>query len=235
MKQPDNLPLEERLTCIRETVSQNVALAGRNPEDIRIMAVTKNVPAEQVNQAVKWGISFLGENRVQEYLEKRAYYCLPSGEVHFIGHLQRNKVKYIIDKVDMIQSVSSLELAEEIQKRAMARRKAMRVLLEINISEEQSKSGFFESETEQAVEKILSMSFLQLEGMMCIPAKNNAEASFVKMRELYDRIRFRYRGDLNFQFLSMGMSADYSLAVREGSNLIRLGTAIFGQRNTGGK
>lgn len=225
--------VSERLREIRERVAESAARCGRTNE-VRLMAVTKTVPPEVVNAALKEGIDLIGENRVQEYLSKRDEYSLCGTEVHLIGHLQSNKVKYIIDKVNAIESVDSLKLAREIDSCAGAAGRRMDILLEVNIGSEESKSGFLRQELNAAVEEISALPNVCLKGLMCIPPRGESERYFPVMEELFGELRARYSDRLDLRWLSMGMSADYELAVRHGSNIIRLGTAIFGQRNIGG-
>lgn len=229
---PSDYEIEENIKEIRERLGECAVRSGRKPEDIRLMAVTKTVPPERVNQAIACGIRLLGENRVQEFLDKRGQYDGRAGEIHFIGHLQTNKVKYIIDKVTMIESVDSVKLAEEIERRAKQAGKRMPVLLEVNIGEEESKSGFSVGGVQAAAEQIATFEHVALSGLMAIPPKEDSRRCFARMRELFEKMRAAAYGGEGFSTLSMGMSGDYEEAVLQGSNLIRLGTAIFGARTT---
>jgi len=229
VKHPDE-EIVSRLSHIRERAGESAEKSGRRAEDIRILAVTKTVPPEKVNIALKNGIRWIGENRVQEFLEKREKYCADISQTHFIGHLQSNKIKYIIEKVAMIESVDSIGLAGEIERLAAAREIIMEVLLEINISDEESKSGFSAGEAEEAVKRAASLPHLRVKGMMCIPERGRGDYWFPKARELFETLRAKNIPGADFRWLSMGMSADYEQAILHGSNLIRLGTAIFGER-----
>lgn len=226
--------IPQRIAEIRERIETAAASCGRKAEDIRLMAVTKTIAPEVVNLALQEGIDLIGENRVQEFLSKFEQYSPKGMDVHFIGHLQSNKVKYIIDKVSLIESVDSVKLANEISACAASLGIKMDILIEVNIGSEESKNGFFMQDLDTAVEEISALPNICLKGMMCIPPRDESERCFSQMEELYFRMRERYSQQMDFSYLSMGMSADYELAIRHGSNIIRLGTAIFGQRNIGG-
>ena len=205
----------------------------RSPdEEIRLMAVTKTVAPEKINFAVSKGVTLLGENRVQEYLSKKDSYD-SSAEVHFIGHLQTNKVKYIIDSVSMIQSVDSLKLAEEIDRRAGSIGKVMDILIEVNIGEEESKSGIDSGALKELVSEIRKLENIRLRGLMAIPPIGADESVFEEMHKLYEELKSMGTELPNAMIdtLSMGMSGDYELAIKHGSNLVRIGSALFGARN----
>lgn len=226
--------ISDRLKAIKENVFAAAAKSNRRGEDIQIMAVTKTVPPEVVNIAIENGITLLGENRVQEYLSKQGQYHASPEQIHFIGHLQTNKVQYIIEKVSMIESVSSLSLAQEIDKRAGLASKIMDVLIQVNIAQEASKSGFSPEEALAAVLHISNYKNIKIKGLMCIPPKENAAFYLDKMGELFCQMKTQKLGDASMNILSMGMSGDYEEAILHHSNIIRLGSAIFGQRNIGG-
>ncbi|MDR1753981.1 MAG: YggS family pyridoxal phosphate-dependent enzyme [Eubacterium sp.] len=203
-------------------------------DDIRIMAVTKTVEPEFINHAISLGIGLLGENRVQEYLSKHDKYT-GNPEIHFIGRLQSNKVKYIIDKVDLIQSVDSLKLAAEIDRQAGKRGTVMKILFEVNIGNEVSKMGFIPEYDvlKYNADELIGLSNLRLCGLMTIPPFDSSvnERYFEKMRNLFEKLKAYGRGvGKDFSILSMGMSGDYLSAIKYGSNIIRIGTSIFGQR-----
>lgn len=225
-------PAEEamalRLRRIREEIGECAVKSGRSPDAIRLLAVTKTVPPERVNFVLDNGVEWIGENRVQEYLDKRSAYHIDEKQVHFIGHLQTNKVKYIIDKVSMIQSVSSLKLAEEIDRRAAAAGREMEILLEVNMAGEESKSGFAPAEAREALKALGAMEHLRVRGMMCIPERGRGGYWFQKAQELFEQLKSTSEGA--FTWLSMGMSADYGQAILCGSNLVRIGSALFGER-----
>lgn len=207
--------------------------SGRSAEDITLLAATKTVDADTVNYAIKKGITHIGENRVQELLSK--YSLLSPVHSHFIGHLQTNKVKDIIDKVEMIESVDSLRLAEEISKQAGKRGIVMDVLAEINIGGEESKSGFAPEDAENAVREIAKLPNIRIKGLMCIPPVANmpeeARKYFRKMYKLFLDIGAKNIDNNCMSVLSMGMSGDFDIAVSEGANLVRVGTSLFGKRN----
>lgn len=216
-----------------ENIRKAAEASGRNPSEIRLMAVTKTVAPEKINDAIAAGCNLLGENRVQELLEKYEQYD-KSAEIHFIGRLQTNKVKYIVDKVSMIESVDSLKLAEEIEKRCKKIGKTMDILLEVNIAKEESKGGFSAEEIEAVSEKIRDFPHLRLRGLMTI-GRFGAEIEetrqyFEKMRHLLVDIRTKNIDNIYINILSMGMSADYELAVAEGATIVRIGRGLFGAR-----
>lgn len=207
--------------------------SGRSAEDITLLAATKTVDADTVNYAIKKGITHIGENRVQELLSK--YSLLNPAHSHFIGHLQTNKVKDIIDKVEMIESVDSLKLAKEISKQAGKHGLVMNILAEINIGGEESKSGFAPEDAENAVKEIAKLPNVHIKGLMCIPPVSNmleeARKYFRKMYKLFLDIGAKNIDNSDMSVLSMGMSGDFDIAVSEGANLVRVGTSLFGKRN----
>ena len=205
---------------------------GKKREDIILLAATKTVDTDTINYAVSKGIRYIGENKVQELLSKEKDYA-PCHR-HFIGHLQTNKVKDIIDKVEMIQSVDSLKLAKEISKQAVKCNIQMEILLEVNIGDEDSKWGFAPDETEEAVREISKLPNLKIKGLMAIPpiCENSEENRpyFKKMQKLFVDIGTQNIDNSSMDILSMGMSDDFDIAVEEGANLVRVGTALFGRR-----
>ena len=214
---------------ITENIEKAKLKAGRR-DSVRLMAVTKTVPYEKVNYAASLGIDLLGENRVQEFLGKYEFYD-KKAEIHFIGGLQNNKVKYIIDKVSLIHSVDSVKLAEEIDKRAVRLNKIMDILIEVNIGNEDSKGGVASDGLDELVSHCLSLSGVRLKGFMAIPppALNGGnERYFEAMERLYGDFRSKYGNSIDT--LSMGMSQDYEQAVLHGSNIVRVGSALFGNR-----
>ena len=203
---------------------------GREQDDIKVMAVTKTVPAEKVNFAVSQGFELLGENRVQEFLQKKELY-VKNTEINFIGHLQSNKIKYIIDSVTMIQSADSIALAEEISKQAVKHGKVMDILCEVNIGGEESKSGFSPEEIFEAVPRIAELEGVRVCGLMTIPPPGESCVYFEKMQRIFEDMRSRSIPGTDIRLLSMGMSADYTDAVKFGTGMVRLGTALFGARS----
>lgn len=215
-------------------VRQAAMDCGRDPSEVTLMAVTKTVAPELVNEAIVNGITLLGENRAQELLEKYDSYDKSGVEIHFIGHLQTNKVRQIIDKVSMIHSVDSLHLAKEIDKQAEKHGKVMDILVEVNIGEEESKSGIAASELEELLLEIAKLSHISVKGLMCIPpASENLQENahyFAKMQQVFIDMKQKNMDNINMSILSMGMSNDYKTAIQYGSNIVRIGTALFGSR-----
>lgn len=200
---------------------------------VRLMAVTKTVPPERVNTAVAAGITLLGENRVQELLEK--YESYEKGcEIHFIGSLQTNKVKYIVDKVDMIESVDSIRLAEEIEKRCAAIDKVMPILIEVNIAHEPQKGGVMPEDLPALLREIAALPHVSVRGLMTIGSLTatfeEKKAAFCQMSQLRLDIERENIHNISMQELSMGMSADYALAISCGATIVRVGSGLFGRR-----
>ena len=228
IERPEFEEVAENLKEIRYNVENAVAKYRDPAEHVDIMAVTKTVDPEKINFAVSQGILLLGENRVQEYLSKKDFYD-KGAQVHFIGHLQTNKVKYIINDVTMIQSVDSLKLAGEINKHAAANGRVMDILIEVNIGDETSKSGISRSSLFELAKQVSELDSIRLRGLMAIPPIGCDEGVFERMRELYNELKESYPHK-SVDTLSMGMSGDYELAIKHGSNLIRIGTKLFGAR-----
>lgn len=216
--------------------NQAALRAGRNPEDITLMAVTKLHTVDEINEAIDAGATDIGENKVQELLSK--YEDVKPVRWHLIGHLQTNKVKQIIDKVVMIHSVDSLHLVEEINKRAGNAGLVMDILIEINVGEEETKTGIQAEELMDLAKKITdTCENVRLRGVMCIPPYGeDPEVSrkyFRETRELFEKLQQLGLPEDRalIDTLSMGMSGDYETAVEEGSTIVRVGSAIFGKRN----
>jgi pyridoxal phosphate enzyme (YggS family) len=226
--------IRENLRRIRAEIEEAAVRAGRDPAAVRLMAVTKTVPAELVNVAIADGVHLLGENRAQELCEKYPDYDKAGVEIHFIGRLQTNKVRQIIDKVDMVHSVDSQRLAAELNRQAQRAGKICDVLLEVNIGGEASKSGVAPEDLAELAEKLRDFPHLRRRGLMTIPTIcdtiGESERYFSRMEELFIDIRDKNRDNKDITILSMGMSDDFSAAIRRGSTLVRVGTAIFGGR-----
>ena len=233
--------IEENLVVIYDAISAAAKKSGRNPEDIKLIGVTKTVGPERIRQLVLAGAEYirrnetfcLGESRVQEFLPK--YMALQQSPIptwHFIGHLQRNKVKFIIDKVAMIHSVDNLPLALEIDKRAGQAGLKMDILVEINIANEDSKHGIALTQAQAFVKQLTDFSNIQLRGLMCIaPFVENPEENrthFKKMRNLLIDINACRPHNHILTELSMGMSGDFTVAIEEGATMVRIGTALVG-------
>lgn len=207
--------------------------AGKTANDVILLAATKTVDVDTINYAISKGISYVAENRVQELVAKHDK--LSDVHEHFIGHLQTNKVKDVIERVELIQSVDSYKLADEISKQAIKRGIVMDILLEINIGEEESKWGFKYSQAEEAVRIISKLEGIKIRGLMTIPPICDTETEireyFRKMYKLFIDIGSKKIDNSYMDILSMGMSDDFHIAIEEGANLVRVGTALFGKRN----
>ena len=201
----------------------------RNGEEISIIGVTKTVSPQAVNRSIDLGIKVLGENRVQEYLSKKDEYR-KGVDVHFIGHLQSNKVKYIINDVSLIHSVDSEGLARQINSQAGKNSKIQDILLEINIGEEDSKSGIAAKDAAELCRAVLEMENLRLRGLMTIPPVGQSEKFLPRMQELFAELKIKL-GSADFDTLSMGMSGDFEEAIRYGATCVRIGTALYGARD----
>ncbi len=223
--------IRENYGVICGNIEKAMALSNRR-DKVKLMAVTKTVPPERVNFAVGLGIKLLGENRVQEYLEKRESYA--PAEVHFIGSLQTNKVKYIIDKVSLIHSVDSLHLAQEIDRRAAQHGIVMDILAEINIGGEETKGGILSESAKSFCGELETLKNIRLRGLMTIPPAGCGEEVFARMQDLFEEIKAKRKGGL-FDTLSMGMSGDYQTAIKHGATIVRIGSALFGQRKYNNK
>lgn len=226
--------LESRVREVIENVARAAEASGRRPEDVTLVAASKVQTAETVREAAAAGIRVFGENRVQELTEKLSKDAYAGCEIQFIGHLQTNKVKQVVGKVSLIQSVGSLHLAQAIEARAAALDIIQPVLVEINIGREEDKSGIMPEELEQILPQLAEMRHLQVKGLMTIgPKPENADDNrgfFSKMRQLFlDNSEKRW-DNISMEILSMGMSTDYMEAISEGANMVRVGTAIFGPR-----
>ncbi len=226
--------IEQNIHTVEEKVAVAAKKCGKKREDILLLAVSKTQTVETIRQAVACGLNSLGENKVQEIMDKYE----PVGEGvhwHLIGHLQTNKVKYIIDKVEMIHSVESLKLAHEIEKRAAAKGLVMDVLVEVNIGEEKSKFGIVPQNTEAFLREIAKLPHLCVRGLMTVaPFVENAEDNreyFRQMKQLQVDINEKKIDNIKMDVLSMGMTGDYQVAIEEGATIVRVGTGIFGERD----
>ena len=224
--------IAENLEHVREQISEAAAKAGRAVSDIELVAITKTHPAARVREAVEAGQTLFGESRVQE---ARAKIPELSSKLrwHFVGHLQKNKIRHALPLFEMIHSVDSLALAEDINRIAEEEGMHPRILLEINVAGEGSKFGFAPDKLREEMEHLLALPRLSILGLMTIPPlTEEPEASrryFVQLRELRDRLQTEFRVDL--AQLSMGMTQDFRVAIKEGATLVRIGTAIFGERS----
>ena len=219
---------------IEEQISKAASSCGKKRDDIILLAATKTVPPEIINHAISSGIKYIGENRVQEFLSKESLLSQDAHR-HFIGHLQSNKAKDIVGRVEMIESVHSLKLAQLIGKLSQEKGIVTEILLEVNIGREENKSGFLKEELDEAVEKIAKINGIKLKGLMTIPPicekKTQTTHFFQEMYKLFIDNRDKKIDNVNMEYLSMGMSTDYVEAIKCGSNLVRIGTSLFGKRN----
>lgn len=225
------------ITKSLEKVRKNIQLAaqrsGRMAEDITLIAVTKTHSPEIINEAIDAGVTDIGENKVQEIMEK--YDSVKPVRWHLIGHLQTNKVKYIIDKVHMIHSVDSIKLMDEIERRAEEHNISMNILIQVNISGEETKFGIRPDELETMLSYAGALKHVKVYGLMTIMPKIDDNVSnrlhFNNIRRIYIDISQKKYDNVSMQYLSMGMSSDYESAIEAGSNMVRVGSAIFGKRN----
>lgn len=218
--------LKHNLDAVRARIEKARSAGGAS---VKLVAATKTVPAALVNAAIELGINAVGENRVQEYLDKRD--LVSGAEWHFIGTLQRNKAKYLVGNVALIQSVSSVELAEEIERLAARRGVVQDVLVEVNAADEPSKTGADFASADGLIGRVAVMPHIRLRGVMAVPPRGADDAVYMRVTRLYERYKNASAG---FDILSVGMSGDYERAIACGSNMVRIGTALFGARNTGG-
>lgn len=227
--------IEENYKRVLDRVNEAAVKAGRSTDDVRLMAVTKTVESPYINRAIELGADLIGENRVQEYLGKKDELHLDGVEKHLIGRLQTNKVKYIVGEVDMIESVDSLKLAQEISKQSVKRGVVTPVLVEVNIGKEESKSGIFIEQLHDLLCEIASLEAVKVKGLMTIPPICDSESEvrkyFESMHQSFIDIKDEKIDNIDMEILSMGMSGDFEAAVSEGSNIVRVGSAIFGARH----
>lgn len=226
--------LKENLKNVESNIAKSCEKAGRNRDEVTLIAVSKTKPVEVLQEAYDLGVRDFGENKVQELVDK--YEALPKDiRWHMIGHLQTNKVKYIIGKVEMIHSVDSLKLAETIEKESAKKNCITKILVEVNVAEEESKFGLHMEEVIPFIEKISTFEHIQLCGLMTIaPFVENSEENrtiFANLHKLSVDIMGKNIDNRNVSVLSMGMTNDYEVAIEEGATMVRVGTGIFGVRN----
>ncbi len=225
--------VQEQLNEVRQKIVQACERAGRNPSEVKLIAVSKTKPVSMIEEAIACGQTVFGENKVQELCDKIPQ--LPANlEWHLIGHLQRNKVKYIVDKVALIHSVDTVRLAKQISQEAIKAGVTVQILLEVNVAREESKFGFMEEEVEEAVREIAAFPNIQIVGLMTIapfvadPEENRIY--FKKLHQLCVDINKKNIDNIRMSELSMGMTGDYEVAIEEGATMVRVGTGIFGTR-----
>ncbi len=228
------MSIKENYDGILKRIEATCKKTGRNPKDIKVIAVSKTVDSERAKNAIEAGVEHLGENRVQELVKKYEELEVIDVKWHMIGHLQKNKVKYIIDKVELIHSVESLSLAEEINKRAEKNDLVANVLIELNIGEEESKFGISEDHVYDFIKSMEDFENIKVLGLMTVAPfcedPEDVRWVFKKMKNIYDKVSTMNFKNTEMKYLSMGMTNDFEIAIEEGSNIIRIGTAIFGAR-----
>jgi len=226
--------IKDNLVAVEERIAAACKRAGRDRSEVQLIAVSKTVEADVMNASIEFGVTDLGENRVQEI--RRKYDDVMEAKWHLIGHLQSNKVKYIIDKVHLIHSVDSLKLAEEISKRAGQHEKKMPILLQVDMASEASKFGMAADDVKALLLSILELEHLKVNGLMFIaPFVSNPEdvrGYFKQMKALFDDIKDNIKHErLEMKHLSMGMTNDFEVAIEEGATLLRVGTGVYGKRD----
>lgn len=226
--------IEHNLETIREKIYKAATSVGRNPEEVTLMAVTKTVEPVFINHAIENGINLIGENKVQEFLSKKPYLNLENCQAHLIGHLQTNKVKQIVSEVSMIESLDSLKLAKEISKRSTEKGIITPCLIEVNIGQEESKTGLELESLEELLSQVALLEGIKVKGLMTIPPicddEKELDKYFSKMHKIFVDIKGKKLDNIDMCILSMGMSSDYESAIRNGSTLVRVGSSIFGAR-----
>ncbi len=227
------MDIKENLNIVRKNIEAACAACGRETGEVKLIAVSKTKPLSMLEEAYTDGCRDFGENKVQELVDK--YEAMPKDiRWHMIGHLQRNKVKYIVDKVFLIHSVDSLRLAQEIEKEAAKKGVSVNILVEVNVAEEESKFGTTASETVSLVEEIAKLPHIRIKGLMTIaPYVEDSEENrryFAKLKQIYVDIIHKNIDNVFMEELSMGMTGDYEIAILEGATYVRVGTGIFGER-----
>jgi pyridoxal phosphate enzyme (YggS family) len=225
-------PIKENLNRILDKMEKAAVKSGRDTKEVQLVAVTKTISSEIINQGIAAGIKIIGENKVQEAKAKKEW--VDPVIWHMVGHLQTNKVKHAIRIFDMIQAVDSIHLAEEINKRCEIEHRTLPVLVEVNTSGEASKFGCEPETATDLVSKISKLKHLKIKGLMTIGLFTDqmdlVRPCFIKLREIFEKIKGLRLDGVSMEHLSMGMSADYEVAIEEGATIVRIGTAIFGPR-----
>ena len=225
--------IEQNISWLKQEIVNTCTKVGRDPEEVQLIGVTKTIDALRINEAVNKGIRNVGENRVQEIMDK--YDKISDVNWHMIGHLQTNKVKYIIDKVKLIHSLDRINLAIEIDNRAKQQNIEAKVLIQVNVAKEDTKFGIASEEVYGFIESIYNLENIKIQGLMTIaPYVEEPEEIrkyFKELKDIFDKIKLRNYNGVEMKYLSMGMTNDFKIAIEEGSNMIRVGTGIFGERN----
>ena len=231
------MSIADNVLSVKEKIAAAAVACGRDPKEIQLVAATKMNDADRVRQAIAAGVEICGENRVQEFVEKNEQDAYRGSRKHFIGHLQKNKVKFLVGQVELIHSVDSLELVGVIDRKAAEKGIIQDILIEVNIGGEEAKSGVSPENLDELLAKIGTYPNVRVRGLMVIPPictdieKNRAY--FCRMKQLFVDIGAKKYDNVSMDFLSMGMSADFELAIEEGANIVRVGTGIFGARDYG--
>jgi len=226
--------IKDNIRRVEDKIDAACKRSGRNPDEVTLIAVSKTKPSLAIREAMQSGIIDFGENKVQELLRKTEI-IKEDLNWHFIGHLQRNKVKYMIDKVCLIHSVDSYRLAEQIQTEALKVDKIINILIQVNIAREDTKFGTTNEQAIELITRIAKLSNIRVKGLMMIaPFVDNPEDNriyFKNLKKLYVDIKSKNIDNVTMEFLSMGMTGDYEVAIEEGATMVRVGTGIFGERN----
>ncbi len=227
--------VEYNYKLINERISEAAQKVGKKREDITLLAATKTVAPDVINHAISLGLDHIGENKVQELVSKYDDYNLSNCSLQFIGHLQTNKVKQIVDKVDLIQSVDSVKLANEIAKQSLKLDKTTDILVEVNIGKEENKSGVYPEQLEELLCQIAQIEGISVKGLMTIPPICENEQKILKyfnnMHNIFIDISQKKLDNISMNILSMGMSADYYEAILQGATMVRVGSSLFGARD----
>lgn len=226
--------VEYNFRTIKENIAEAALKSGRNPEDITFLAATKTVDVDVINHAISLGLTHIGENKVQELLSKYDRYDLENADLHFIGHLQSNKVRQIVGKVSTIQSVDSLKLASEISRQSIKNNICTKILVEVNVGREENKSGVMPEMLMDLMYQIAELPNISVDGLMAIPPicdnSQKIRGYFENMRNMFIDISHKNIDNISMNTLSMGMSGDYKEAILEGATLVRIGSSLFGER-----
>lgn len=230
------MSIKENLEQVRQNIANAATKAGKKPDDIILVMATKTVEPERIREAIRAGGHIIAENKVQEALKKYEVLKNEDAEWHFIGHLQTNKIKDVLKFADMIHSVDRLSLAEKLDQRLQQEGRSLDILVQVNTSHEESKYGVAPEEAISLVKQVARYGTLKIQGLMTIGLFTKDEVKIRKcfkvLKEIYDNIIKEGIDRVNMKYLSMGMSGDYQIAIEEGANMVRIGTAIFGARNT---